>query len=89
MLVVLGETDKIHNDVIAVVTVYFKMVGGVWPPEKEQRCHQKLIGVVVTNVVVVAKGGMVRVAGLVVKLSGKGEAVVVVGIVVAIRDVVL
>ena len=52
-----------------------------------------LIGVVVflavTNVVVVAKGGMVRVAGLVVTLSEKGEVVVVVGIVVAILDVVL
>ena len=40
-------------------------------------------------VAVVAEGGMVRVAVLVVSLSGEVEVVVVVGIVVAIRDVVL
>ena len=52
-----------------------------------------LIGVVVCLAViivaVVAEGGMVRVAVLVVSLSGEVEVVVVVGIVVAIRDVVL
>ena len=59
MLVVARESDASHNDVIAVVTVYVEMVGGVWP----------LIGVVVflavTIVVVVAEGGMIHVAVLV------------------------
>ena len=42
-----------------------------------------------TIVVVVAEGGMDRVAVLVVTLLGEGEVVVVVEIVVAIRDVLL